>query len=237
MSILSGFRLWLPAAFARGGCFRRNGSMDSRVVEIGVMIPPAVVRLFGDLTGSQHGGLLLPGTETLLQISCMDAAIKNLSTQTDQTIRVDDAKKLSVFQGKKRVHQTVHGIDVRHGDGLGRNVQRFRHLPGQFCLGCAILGFILGKSHIGRGLRRRCPSVRTKRIAADMPWFALRTGRGRESRNAHAALPPGGKLRSGSAPFSSRALDISTSPSKPIASCTKRKCVPVEGEHLSREGS
>ena len=75
MSILSGFRLWLPAAFALGGRFRRNGSMDSRIIEIRVVIPPAVIRLFGDLTGSQPGGLLLPGTETLLQISRMDAAI------------------------------------------------------------------------------------------------------------------------------------------------------------------
>ena len=86
MFILSGFRLWLPAAFALGGRFRRNGSMDSRIIEIRVVIPPAVIRLFGDLTGSQPGGLLLPGTETLLQISRMDAAIKNLRTQTDQTI-------------------------------------------------------------------------------------------------------------------------------------------------------
>ena len=74
MFILSGFRLWLPAAFALGGRFRRNGSMDSRIIEIRVVIPPAVIRLFGDLTGSQPGGLLLPGTETLLQISRMDAA-------------------------------------------------------------------------------------------------------------------------------------------------------------------
>ena len=99
MFILSGFRLWLPAAFALGGRFRRDCGMDSRVVEIGIVIPPAVIRLFGDLTGRQSGGLLLPGTETLLQISCMDTTIKNLSTQTDQTIHVGDAKKLSVFQG------------------------------------------------------------------------------------------------------------------------------------------
>ena len=68
MSILSGFRLWLPTAFARGGRFQRDG--------------------------------------------CMDATIKNLSAQTNQTIRIGDAKKLSVFQGKKRVHQAVHGINI-----------------------------------------------------------------------------------------------------------------------------
>lgn len=100
MSILSGFRLWLPAAFAHSGCFRRDCGMDAHVVEIGVMIPPAVVRLFGDLTGSQPGRLFLPCTKTLLQIGRMDAAIKNLSTQTDQTIRVGDTEKLSVFQSK-----------------------------------------------------------------------------------------------------------------------------------------
>lgn len=76
MSILSGFRLWLPAAFAHSGCFRRDCGMDAHVVEIGVMIPPAVVRLFGDLTGSQPGRLFLPCTKTLLQIGRMDAAIK-----------------------------------------------------------------------------------------------------------------------------------------------------------------
>ena len=65
MSILSGFRLWLPAALALGGRFRRDCGMDSRVIEIGIVIPPAVVRLFGDLTGSKLGGLFLPGTETL----------------------------------------------------------------------------------------------------------------------------------------------------------------------------
>ena len=92
MSILSRFRLWLPAAFARGWHFRWDSCVDSRVVEIRVMIPPAVVRLFGDFTGSQLGGLFLPGPETLLQISCMDAAIKNLGAQTDQTIRVGDTK-------------------------------------------------------------------------------------------------------------------------------------------------
>ena len=80
MSILSGFRLWLPAALALGGRFGRDCGMDSRVVEIRVMIPPAVVRLFGDLTGSQLGGLLLPGTETLLQISCMDSLILSYRT-------------------------------------------------------------------------------------------------------------------------------------------------------------
>lgn len=32
MSILSGFRLWLPAAFARGGYFGRDCGMDARVV-------------------------------------------------------------------------------------------------------------------------------------------------------------------------------------------------------------
>ena len=95
MSILSGFRLWLPAAFALGGRFRRDCGMDSRVVEIGIVIPPAVIRLFGDLTGSQSGGLLLPGTETLLQIGCMDAASKNLSTQPNQSIRAGDTKKLT----------------------------------------------------------------------------------------------------------------------------------------------
>ena len=68
MSILSSFRLWLPAAFALGRLFRRDCGMDSRIIEIRVVIPPAVIRLFGDLTGSQPGGLLLPGTETLLQI-------------------------------------------------------------------------------------------------------------------------------------------------------------------------
>lgn len=76
MSILSGFRLWLPAAFAHSGCFRWDCGMDAHVVEIGVMIPPAVVCLFGDLTGSQPGRLLLPGTKTLLQIGRMDAAVK-----------------------------------------------------------------------------------------------------------------------------------------------------------------
>ena len=53
MSILSGFRFWLPAAFARGGYFGRDCGMDARVVVIGVVVPPAVVCLFGDLTGSQ----------------------------------------------------------------------------------------------------------------------------------------------------------------------------------------
>ena len=52
MSILSGFRLWLPAAFARGGYFGRNCGMDARVVVIGVVVPPAVVCLFGDLVPS-----------------------------------------------------------------------------------------------------------------------------------------------------------------------------------------
>ena len=98
MSILSGFRLWLPAAFARGGYFGRDCGMDARVVVIGVVVPPAVVCLFGDLTDSQPGRLLLPGTKTLLQIGCMDAAVENLSTQTDQTIRVGDSKQFSVFQ-------------------------------------------------------------------------------------------------------------------------------------------
>ena len=92
MSILSGFRLWLPATFARSGYFRRDCGMDARVVEIGVVIPPAVIRPFGDLTGSQLGRLFLPCTEALLQIGRMNAAIKNLSTQTDQTIRVGDTK-------------------------------------------------------------------------------------------------------------------------------------------------
>ena len=113
-----------------------------------------MITIFKSVFTENCGGCHQPGTATLLQISRMDAAIKNLRTQTDQTIRVGDTKKLSVLQRKQRVHQAIHGIDVRHGDGLGRNVQRFRHLPGQFCLGGAILGFILSKSHIGRVLRK-----------------------------------------------------------------------------------
>ena len=167
MSILSGFRLWLPAAFARGGYFGRDCGMDARVVEIGVMIPPAVVRLFGDLTGSQPGRLFLPGTKTLLQIGRMDAAVKNLSTQTDQTIRVGDTEKLSVFQSKKRVHQSIHGVDIRHSDRFGRNVQCFRQLPGQLCLGRSILGFILSKSHIIRALWK--PQKKTQILLCHPP--------------------------------------------------------------------
>lgn len=88
MSIFSGFWLWLPAAFALGGCFRQDCGMDLRVIEIGIVIPPTVVFLFGDLTGSQPGGLLLPRTETLLRIDCVDAALKNLSMQTKLLIRI-----------------------------------------------------------------------------------------------------------------------------------------------------
>ena len=38
MSILSGFRLWLPAAFALGGRFRRNGGTVKYYAQIHLQV-------------------------------------------------------------------------------------------------------------------------------------------------------------------------------------------------------
>ena len=96
---MSFFRLGLSSPFALDRFFRRNSGVGAGIIEVPIGISPTVVILFRGLPGLQFSRLLLPGPEPLLQISCMDAAIKNLGAQTDQTSRVGRRPCAAVWRG------------------------------------------------------------------------------------------------------------------------------------------
>ena len=144
----------LPPPFALDRFFRRNSGVDAGIIEIRIVIPPTVVILFRDLAGLQFGGLLLPGTEPLLKISGFGAAIKNLSTEADQSVGVQNTDQFPIFQCEKRMHQAIHAVNIRNSNRPGRHIQGIRHLSSQISLGCAILRFILCQPDISGIIRK-----------------------------------------------------------------------------------
>ena len=169
---MSVFILWFSTTFGTSGFFRWNRNTDASIVKRRIMIPPAVIILFRNFSCLQLGRLLLPSTEPLLKIRGTNTSIKDLRTKTDQTIHIRDAKQLAILQRKKRVHQSIHRVYIRHSDRFGRNIQCFRQLSRQICLWCAILRFILRQTNISRVWRKtqhksqillRHPPVRCER--------------------------------------------------------------------------
>ena len=118
---MSVFILRLSAASGASRFFCGDRNTDAGIIEVRIVIPPPVVILFRDFSGFQLSGLLLPCAKPLIQIGSVHATVKNLCAETDQTIRIRDTKQLAILQCEKRVHQSVHGIDIRHSDRLWEN--------------------------------------------------------------------------------------------------------------------
>ena len=117
---MSVFLFRFPTALRAYRIVRRDRNADVGVIKFGIVVAPAVVIFFGDFTGFEFGGLLLPCLKTLLQIGGTDSAVKDLCSQADQAVCIRDAKQLAILQCEKRVHQTVHGVDIGHSNGFGR---------------------------------------------------------------------------------------------------------------------
>ena len=113
----------LPPPVALGRFFRRDSGVDAGIIDVGIVIPPTVVILFRDFSCLQLGRLLLPGTKPLLKISSFGTAIENLGTEADQSIGVQNANQLSIFQREKRVHQAIHAVNIRNSNRLWRHIQ------------------------------------------------------------------------------------------------------------------
>lgn len=140
---MSIFCFGLPSPFRLGRFFRWDGSVNTGIIEFRIVIPPAVIILFRDLSCFELRGLLLPGTEPLFKIGSLGATVRNLCPQTNQSVSIQNADQLSILQRKQRVHQAVHAVYVRDGYRFGRNVQCFCQLSSQVGLGRAILRFVL----------------------------------------------------------------------------------------------
>ena len=146
------FSLWsfrLPAPFCFHGLFRRNRCRDPGIVKIRVVIPPSVVILFCDIASFELSGLLLPCAKTLLKIDGSGTAFKDVSTETDQAVGVQNADQFPIFQGKQCVHQSIHAVDIRNGNGFKRHIQRFCQLRCQIGFRRPVLGLILRQTYIG----------------------------------------------------------------------------------------
>ena len=86
------------------------------------MIAPAVVVLLGDLSGLQHGGGLLPGTEHLMQPGSV-LVLTDIYPQADLSIHLTDLEPVVVLQGKQGVHEPHIGVYIRDGECMGRDIQ------------------------------------------------------------------------------------------------------------------
>ena len=144
----------LPPPFLPGWLFRRDRDTNLCVIEVRVVVSPTVVFLPGDFFRLEHSSLLLPCLEPLLQIGRVIAAVENGCPQACHPIYLCNPDQISVFQRKQRVHQSIHGVDVRNRDRPWRNIQHFRQLFCQFLLRRPILALILRQPNICGILRK-----------------------------------------------------------------------------------
>ena len=145
---MSVFLLRFPSPFIPGRHFLGDPNPDARIIEFRIAISPAVILFLRDVPRLQQGGLLFPGLKPLLKICRADSAVKDCRSYTDHAIHIGDSDQIPVLQSKKRVHQSIHGIDVRNSDRLRGNIEYFRHCRCQIRLRRPILTFILRQSDI-----------------------------------------------------------------------------------------
>ena len=74
----------LPPPFGPRRFFRRDRNTNTGIVKFRVVITPAVVILFRDFSRFQLGGLLLPGSKTLIQIGSVHTAINDHFARQDR---------------------------------------------------------------------------------------------------------------------------------------------------------
>lgn len=107
-------RLGFSPSLCANGDVRQNHGADARVIVGRIAITPTVVVLCRDLSCTQLGGLLLPGSEPLIKISRLKATLRDFRAEADHAIHSLYPKQLAILQREQRVHQTVHCVNVRN---------------------------------------------------------------------------------------------------------------------------
>ena len=69
------------------------------------------------------------------------------------SVALADFQSVAVLKREQRVHKTHIGVDVRHGQGMGRDPQYLCQRGRQVCLGRPRSVLLLGKADIGGLLR------------------------------------------------------------------------------------
>ena len=149
---------WFSSPFFRSLYIRlniqRDFCLDYAVIKGRVMVTPLVILFFRDLSCPEFLFFFRPGHQPRIQFRCFYSAFGNVGTETDQTVSIQDLDQFPILQRKQRVHQPVHGINVRNSDCFRRDIQCFCHRSSQICLRRPILTFILRHAHICRIVRK-----------------------------------------------------------------------------------
>ena len=117
-------------------------------VAIGEIVAPLVVGFPGDLAFLQGVRHRLPFVQHPVDLSGL-WILPNVYPEAHIAVRFIYIEAIAVFQCEKCVHKTDVGIDIRHRNGMRRDAKDLCHLCRQVGLWIPVLGFILGKTHIG----------------------------------------------------------------------------------------
>ena len=143
-----------PSPFFRHRNIRGNLYSDHTVIIIRIVVTPAVIFLFCYLSGFEFSFLSFPGHQTGIEFCRFRSAFSNFRPKTDQAIHILNPNQFPVLQCKQRVHQSIHGINIRYRQRFGRNIQCIRHTLCQICLCGSVFRFILSQTYIRRVLRK-----------------------------------------------------------------------------------
>ena len=113
------FALGFLPRLALHGCFRRNRRMDARLVIYRVMIPPTVIIFQSNFPARSLVACSCHAPKTLIQICGLCTTFGNLRTKANRAVDLLNSDPFAVFQREQRVHQAIHGVDVRNRDGPG----------------------------------------------------------------------------------------------------------------------
>ena len=111
-----------PASFLRSLYIRlnirRDLCLDHAVIKSRVMVTPPVILFFRDLSCPEFLFFFRPGHQPRIQFRCFYSAFGNVGTETNQPVSVQDLDQFPILHRKQRVHQPIHGINVRNSDLL-----------------------------------------------------------------------------------------------------------------------
>ena len=144
----------LPSPFFRHRDIRGNLYSDHTVIIIRIVVTPAVIFLFCYLSGFEFSLLIFPGHQTGIKFCRFCPTFSNFRSETDQPIHILNPNQFPVLQCKQRMHQSIHGINIRYRQSFGRNIKRIRHTLCQISLCSSVFRFILGQPYI-RGVLRK----------------------------------------------------------------------------------
>ena len=111
-------RFYQKIAQLFGGDF---GPAVSGVV-LGVVVPPAVIVLLGDLPGLQLRRLFPPRNQDFVQLTGLTASLENICLQAGTSIHLYHFQTVNILQGEQRMGQTYVVVYVRDAQRLGRYI-------------------------------------------------------------------------------------------------------------------